>query len=165
MLRQAFKIGIGNKFCNVTMYTLYTKYLAHMRLLILLCPHQPRCCPLNFFMWDLRSILPIYPLLRLSYCHSFWCFSLYFFPQSSCSIFFQIDLLSIFVSLHITSTFKFFLFLLFFSCQKFLFSKNVQETQRCKVWLDIITSHFIISYSESLNVGGYLPVCTVKHYK
>lgn len=165
MLGQVFKIGIEYQFCEMWRSTDYLLNIFHMFLLVLLCLYQPRFllwvfCLGFFLVWDLKSILSIYVLPRLSYHHSSWYFSVYFFFLVH---FFQYDLLSIFVSFHIISSLKFFLllkcFLFFFSFQKLLFSKNPQETQRCKVWLDNINSRFSVIYSESLNVGLYLPVC------
>lgn len=133
-----------------------------MSLLILLCPHQPKCRPLNFFMWDFRSILSIYPLRRLSYHHSFWSFSI-FFPVFLFHFFFSKLTSLVFLSLHTTSMFRFFLFLLLKGsslAKSFCFLKVFKK---CK---DVVltgqhyfTLHYQLLY-ESLNVGVYLPVCT-----
>lgn len=125
--------------------------------LILLCPHQPRYCPLNFFMWDLRSMLAIYPLPDYHITTPTGA-SLFIFFFSPPVLGWPLQ----YFSVHVTSTFKLFVFLILkgSSLDKSLFSKNIQETRRCKVWLDNITSHFFISYSESLIVGVCLPVCT-----
>lgn len=149
---------------NVKKYRLSTEYIPHIFAgFALSVPTKVSSLSFLswlFLVWDLKSILSIYVLPRLSYHHSFWYCSVYFFLIFLVH-FFQYDLLSIFVSFHIISSLKFFLLLkcFFFPFQKFLFSKNLQETQRCKVWLDNINSHFSVIYSESLNVGLYLPVC------
>lgn len=108
-------------------------------------------------MWGLRSILAIYPLLdyHITTPSDASLFIFFFSPPvpgwplqyfSAC----------------VTCTFKLFVFSILkgSSLDKSL-SKNIQETQRCKVWLDNITSHFFISYSQNFIVGVCLQ-CTLR---
>lgn len=79
-----------------------------MCLLILLCPHQMTSSDFFHVEPQIHTLLPL-PKIAVS---PLILMLLFIFPSLPVHFFSQIDCLSMFVSLNITTTFKFFLFLL-----------------------------------------------------
>lgn len=150
MLRQAFKIGVGNQFCSMRRSTHYILNILHISVCWFCCPHQPRCCPLFFHVGPQIHTFHLSPPKTVISPLLLMLFFI-FFPSPPVPFFFQIDPLNIIVSLHITSTFKFFLFLLLKGsslAKSFCFLKMFKKLKGVnKVWLDNITSCFVASYS------------------
>lgn len=150
MLGQVFKIGIGYQFCEVWRSTDCLLNIFHMFLLVLLCLYQPRFllwvfC-LGFFLCGISN--PYFPFMSSQDCHIITPdIFLFIFSWSSWSIFFQNDLLSIFVSFHIISLLKFFLLLkCFFLFKSSCFLKIFKKLKDVKFdWTILI--HASVSFT------------------
>lgn len=151
MLRQAFKIGIGNQFCSMWRSTHYILNILHTCLCWFCSVHTSQSAVLWIFSCGTSD--PYFPFIPSEDCHITTPSgaSLFFPPVFLFHFFFQIDLLSIFVSpYHLyVQILPFPAIKRFFSCQKFLFSKSVQEMQRCSFdWTTLLHTSLSVTLWE-----------------